>query len=145
MQLLSCVDKALYVNEEAITFEFNGIEDGEWLIETQSNRILFLSFSDAESSKNLRDSLTVGHLFYKLCFKNFTNYYRILCTMHILYRFTMVLLPFFTPRRMMTSTVKLFTTDSTPLATLFFSASVVQKPQLQMIVLNISSKFKRFI
>ncbi len=60
--MLSFVEKTLYVNEEAITFEFNGIEDGEWLIETQSNRILFLSFSDVESFKHLKDSLRVGRL-----------------------------------------------------------------------------------
>ncbi len=74
MKLVYFIEKTLFVNEEAIMFEFNGMEDGEWLIETQSNRILFLSFSDVESSKHLKYSLKVGHLFYNFCFqKLFSN------------------------------------------------------------------------
>jgi len=34
-------------------------KDGEWLIETESDRVLLITFPDVESQKELLDTLTV--------------------------------------------------------------------------------------
>ena len=48
------------MNEEPLDLELNG-DDGDWVIETQPDRILFLSFPDTESSEALKNLLTVSY------------------------------------------------------------------------------------
>ena len=47
------------MSNDPVLLEFNG-EESDWPIETQPDRILFLSFPDSESSELLKESLTVS-------------------------------------------------------------------------------------
>jgi len=51
--------KSLFVGEEPVVFTLNGEDESVWMIETESDRILFLSFS---SDSGIGDNNVANHL-----------------------------------------------------------------------------------